>query len=267
MTAVLTHSVPGDPPLAVDVAGKGSVALFLHGIGGNRTNWAGELAALSDVAQCAAMDLRGYGDSGDYAGPFTLADCADDVVRVLDHLGARRAHLCGLSLGGRVALHVAARHPGRVRSLALCDTHLGFGEYSDEERRKFVDARATPLKAGKTPADIAPRLAKSLAGDPDDAAACARLEASLAAVRAQSFIKAVEGSVDDPHPLTQHARVPTLVVVGQNDRITPPAMAFKLAARIPGADLAVLEGAGHLSNLEAPVAFQAALRSFWSGVA
>ena len=256
------------PRIAVEWQGRGPLVVFLHGIGGNRTNWLAALPAFAHRYTALAWDTRGYGDSDDYDGPFRFADTVADLARVLDRMETHAAHLVGLSLGGRIAAHFHARYPERVASLTLCDTHLGFGHYPEKVRKRFVESRRDPLRAGQTPAELAPAIAKTLIGDPDDAATFTALVASLGAVRAESYIKAVEGSVeDDMTPLLEDVAVPALVLTGERDRITPPAMAREIAARIPGSELAIIEGAGHLSNIERPAAFNRAVLAFLDSVA
>src|SRR5690606_35205534 len=121
-----TAFVPGSPRLAYDAAGRGECVVFLHGIGGNRSNWTGQLAALAPRYRAVAWDARGYGASDDYEGALDFADFSTDLGRLLDHLAAPAAHLVGLSMGGRIALDFYERAPARVKSLVLCDTFPGY---------------------------------------------------------------------------------------------------------------------------------------------
>lgn len=122
MTERETIFVPGTPRLAVDHAGTGPLVLFLHGIGGNRSNRTEQVDACSGRFHAAAWDARGCSDSDDYPGP--LGDFARDVLRVMDHFGERKTHLTGL--GGRIAQDFYTRFPDRVATLALCDTMSDF---------------------------------------------------------------------------------------------------------------------------------------------
>ncbi len=267
MTEIMPPPTPamvdGAPRIAVEFEGRGPLVVFLHGVGGNRTNWRANLAAFAPSFTALAMDIRGYGDSGDYNGPFRFAGTVADLARVLAHMKAEKAHLVGLSLGGRIAAHFHAAHPDRVASLTLCDTHLGFGHYPEHVRKRFVETRVEPLLAGRSPADLAPDIARTLIGDPDDAEIMARLVASLGSVHRESYIKTVRGSVeDDMTPLLDDVAVPTLVLTGERDRLTPPAMAREIGARIPGSTIEIIEGAGHLSNIERPAAFERAVLAF-----
>ncbi|WP_333834870.1 alpha/beta fold hydrolase [Rubrimonas sp.] len=264
---VETVFVGPSPRIALDVAGDGDLVVFLHGIGGNRANWRDTLPAVAARWRAAAWDARGYGDSEDYDGPLDFHAFADDLARVLDHFGADRAHIVGLSMGGRIAADFHGRHPGRVRSLTLCDTHLGFAHMTPAARADFVRLRREPLLAGKEPRDIAPAVADSLIGDRANADAYAQLMASLSKLHKESYLKTIEASVGMDHAdLYAGVDKPTLVIVGALDRLTPPAMAREIVDRIPGARLCVIEGAGHLSNIEQPEAFNRALLDFLAAV-
>jgi 3-oxoadipate enol-lactonase len=256
------------PRIAVEHAGEGELVLFLHGIGGNRRNWRGQLAAFAAAGwRAAAWDARGYGGSDDYGGPLDFHAFRDDLARALDHFGAERAHIVGLSMGGRIAASFHAAYPERVRSLTLCDTHLGFAHFSEEARAEFVRLRKEPLLAGKAPKDIAPVVARTLIGDPANAEAFAQLVDSMSRLHKESYIKTIEASVGMDHAeLYAGIDKPTLVVVGALDRLTTPDMAREIVARIPGARLAVIEGAGHLSNIENPAAFDRAVLDFLASV-
>ena len=120
--------VPGAPRIAYEAAGAGPTVVFMHGIGGNRSNWREQLAALAPEFRAVAWDARGYGDSDDYAGPLAFPDFAADLLRLLDHLDVERAHLVGLSMGGRIAMDFYEAHTSRVASLVLCDTFPGYDE-------------------------------------------------------------------------------------------------------------------------------------------
>ena len=251
-----THRIPGAPSLAVDLAGAGPLALFMHGIGGNRSNWRAQLPAFAPHFACVAWDARGYGDSEDYEGPLAFDDFVDDVLRVLDHFGAQRAHLVGLSMGGRIAMRAALLHPGRIATLTLLDTHEGFEAFSPAQRQAFVDSRRAPLLAGKQPADIADGVARSLVGPKATPAQLQQLVDSIAALHKDSYIKALQATVDQV-VLGDISRIvaPAHFVVGADDSLTPPAMHREMAAKLGGAPVSVLPDAGHLSNIENAPAF------------
>lgn len=243
-------------------ARSGPLLVFLHGVGGNRHNWADQLAHFAPRFTAIAWDARGYGDSDD-GDPATLAftDFADDLARVIDRFGGP-AHLVGLSMGGRIALDCWRRFPDRVASLTLADTSAGAAP--DPTRlAAFLALRRAPLLAGRTMAEIAPAIVDSIAGPAITAAARKRLLASHAALRPAAYLAtlaAVTAFADFP-PLAT-ITVPTLVIAGEHDPVATPAHAAAMAAAIPGARLHIIPGAGHVSNIEAPAAFNAALGDF-----
>ncbi|PPR22833.1 MAG: 3-oxoadipate enol-lactonase 2 [Alphaproteobacteria bacterium MarineAlpha10_Bin2] len=244
------------PRIAADCLGRGPVVLFLHGIGGNRTNWRDQLPAFAPHYLAVAWDARGYGLSDGYDGAFDFADVSADLARLLDHLKAERAHLVGLSMGGRIAADFYFRSSQRVASLTLVDTHTGFTDLSPALRKEDVDSRLAPLKAGKTVADIAPVVASKLLGPDATPEVRARLEESIASLRQEFYMKSVAATVEQDSVGDYSAiNVPTHVMVGEHDPLTTPAMCRKLADQVKGAQFTIIPGASHLSNIENPSAF------------
>jgi 3-oxoadipate enol-lactonase len=263
MTGWATIRVGPAPHIAVDHLGTGHLAVFLHGIGGNKRNWHPNLAAFARHWHAVAWDARGYGESDDYDGPLDFIDYARDLARVLDHFEAARAHIVGLSMGGRIALDFAALYSERLSTLTLCDTHLGFDHFSEQVKREFVRLRKEPLERGGTPKDIAVPVAKSLCGPNVSAEAFAALVDSLSRLHKESYLKCIESSImAASHGRPEDIRVPTHVIVGGEDRLTTPAMCRELAAMIPGAELTIIADAGHLVNIEKPAEFNAAAIGF-----
>ena len=269
MTAIQTTLIGAAPRIAIDHAGAGPLVVFLHGIGGNRTNWREQIEGLSDTFLCAAWDARGYGASDDYEGALALSQFNDDLLRVLDYFGRPAAHLVGLSMGGTIAQNFYRHHPEKVLSMVLADTRNGFQRHNSEE---FLRRREAPLLAGRSPADIAPSLAPTLASPGASREVIQRLTESIAALHKESYLKTLRASTlapqsDEFRGMSGYVdmatvRVPTLVVCGSEDQVTPPAMSQELAEGIAGAHLAMIEGAGHLSNIEKPERFNALLRAF-----
>jgi 3-oxoadipate enol-lactonase len=258
--------VTGAPRIALEHLGTGPLAIFLHGIGGNRTNWRDQLPAFSQVFHAVAWDARGYGDSDDYEGPLEFGDFAADLRRVLDYFGAQRAHLIGLSMGGVIALDFVSRYRDRVATLTLCDSSAGFGSLSQARRAEFIRLRQEPLLAGKEPRDIAPAVAQSLLGKNPRAGAYEQLVASMSALHKHSYLKTIAGTVNYSRNFDlEKIAAPTHVVVGEQDTLTPPAVSREMARRIPSAHLTIIEGAGHLSNIEQPEAFNRAVLGFLIG--
>jgi 3-oxoadipate enol-lactonase len=262
-----TTRIGPDPHIAVDHAGEGELVVFMHGIGGNKRNWHDNLPAFAAHFHAVAWDARGYGESDDYEGPLDFYDYARDLARVIDHFGAGKAHVVGLSMGGRIAAAFHKMYPQKVASLVLCDTHLGFAHFTPEQRAEFVRLRKEPLLAGKEPPDIAPIVAETLIGDMKNRAAFDKLVDSMSRLHKESYIKSIEASVGMDHAdLYEGIAVPTLVVVGALDRLTTPDMARQIAAKIPGAGLEIIPDAGHLANIEQPEIFDRIVLGFLRGL-
>ena len=251
------------PRIAADCLGVGPLVLFLHGIGGNRSNWRDQLPAFAERYLAVAWDARGYGLSDGYDGALNFADFSADLERLLGQLKVEKAHLVGLSMGGRIAADFYFRSPNRVASLTLVDTHSGFAALSPAQRKEYVNSRLAPLKAGKTVADIAPVVAGKLLGPNASADMRARLEASITSLRQDYYMKSVSATVEqDSVGDFSTIQVPTHVMVGEHDRLTTPAMCRELADQIKGAAYSIVSSAGHLSNIENPTAFNASALGF-----
>lgn len=251
------------PQLAVEHAGTGEFVIFLHGIGGNRRNWHDQIEAFAPNFHAAAWDARGYGDSDDYDGPLTFTQYGDDLARVLDHFHVARAHVVGLSMGGRIAMDFVARYPDRLLTLTLCDTHKGFAGFSDEKKKAFIASRKEPLINGKEPKDIAEPVARTLIGPKASEAAFRALVDSMTRLHKESYIKSIEASAMlDVRDDLGAIRVPTHVVVGSDDTLTTVAMAQEITDEIPGATLTIIADAGHLVNIEKPAEFNTAVLAF-----
>ena len=258
-----TELVASRPRIAVDHMGEGKLVICMHGIGGNRTNWHGQLPELGRHFLAASWDARGYGMSDDYEGPLDFHDFARDLVRVLDHFGVRKAHLVGLSMGGLIAMDFNAMFPERVATLTICDSLPGFRHLSPEQSREFIRLRLEPLLAGKELKDIAPGVAQSLVSKSSPPEAFARVVESMCALHRESYIKTIQGTArPDIQIELEKIRVPTHVLVGEDDQLTPPSLARSIAERIAGARLTIIKRAGHLPNLERPREFNAAVLPF-----
>jgi 3-oxoadipate enol-lactonase len=258
-----TDYVPGAPKIAIDHLGSGALVLCMHGIGGNRTNWHDQLPAFAKNFHAASWDARGYGASDDYDGPLDFGDFGRDLLRILDHFEVAHAHLVGLSMGGLIAFDFHASHPERVATLTICDSMPGMTGLTDEARREFIRIRQEPLLSGEEPRDIAPRVAKTLVGKSAKPGSFERLVASMSALHKDSYLKTIVATTNYARKLElENIGVPTHIVVGAEDTLTPPALSRSMAARIPGARLTVIKGAGHLSNIEQPEAFNEATLAF-----
>ncbi len=264
MAAIRTRHIPGTPGLAVDEAGTGELVLFMHGIGGNRTNWTDQLARFGDHYLAVAWDARGYNGSEDYDGELDFSDFARDILRVLKFYGRKKLHLVGLSMGGRIAQDFYALYPQHVATLTIVASFTGFQNFSDADRQKFLSLRLKPLvEEGKEPRHIAPVVARTLCSPNATEEQYQRLVASMAALHKGSYIKTVKATtLFDRTADLEKIAVPTLLVFGEADTLTTADMGRQMHARIKGSTLVVVPKAGHLVNLEQPQAFEAALEAF-----
>lgn len=252
--------------IAFDERGEGTPLLLVHGFPHDRTLWAPQLRTLAGRARCIAPDLRGFGSSG-RRGPFSMDRHADDLACLLDHLDIDRAVVCGLSMGGYVAFALWRRHPDRVRALVLCDTKAGAD--SDEARAKRRDLMDVARAEGA--AGVADRMMEGMIGRttrrtrPEVEAEMRRM---IGRAPVEGIVGALEAMMARPDSTADLATitVPTLVVVGDEDTLTPPAEARRLNDGIPGSRLAGIEGAGHVSNLERPSAFDHVVAEFLGSI-
>ena len=233
--------------------GVGELVVLLHGLGGSRIAWDAQLASLSNRWRAAAWDMPGYG----VAAPLpdeqvTFRALADAAAGWVSALGAARAHVVGISMGGMVAQYLAAWHPDRVRSLALLSSSAKFG-MDGTTAESWRAARLAPLDAGWEPVEFAERVLRSIAGPNISDAAYESQRAAMARVTGSALRRSIDCLVaHDSTALLPTIMAPTLVMVGELDQETPPPYSQYLVDHLPNARLAVLPGAGHLLNAEAP---------------
>jgi pimeloyl-ACP methyl ester carboxylesterase len=225
--------------------------------------WGPQVAALRDRFTVITPDYRGFGESDLPPGPLTMDDYARDVLGLLDVLGHKRVILGGCSLGGYVAFRVVAQAADRVSALILADTRAE--PDTDEGRQRRHAAIARIEREG--PAGFVEEFAANLVGPTTKAqrpgvASALRQIIGAPASRGLTAALAAMASRPDSRPLLAAITVPALVIVGEEDALTPPASAEVMAQGIPNAKLAVIPAAGHLACLEVPEAFNRIVRDF-----
>lgn len=254
--------------LAHEEVGTGRPVVLLHAFPCSRAMFRPQREALADLGRLITPDLPGFGDSPLPAGTPGVEPMADAVAELLDRLGVRdKVILGGVSMGGYVALAFARKYGDRLAGLILADTRA---EPDDDTARanrdKLIGFAATnPARA------VIERLLPKLLGATTQAsrpAVVEELKRLASAQRPAGIIAALQALRNRPDagPGLASIRVPTLIVVGQEDTLTPPALSESMAARVAEAKLVVIDGAGHLSNLEQPQAFNAAVRAFVAGL-
>ncbi|HEX4682522.1 MAG TPA: alpha/beta fold hydrolase [Gemmatimonadaceae bacterium] len=248
--------------IAYDDVGSGMPVVFLHAFPLNRTMWDPQVSALVGECRCIAIDVRGLGESAPMP-PYSVDRYADDVAGVLDALQIERAVVVGLSLGGYVAFALWRRHRDRVRGFVFADTRAS-GDTPDgiERRRRLIEIAETQGSIGVANMQIAGLVGKTTREKrPDIYDATHRM---MAQAPVDGVIGGLEALMTRPDSTTTCATitVPTLIVVGEEDAITPPKEARRLQQSIPGSRLEVLRQAGHLSSLERPAAFTTVLSEY-----
>ena len=246
-----------------EVRGEGRTILFLHAFPLSSSMWDAQSDALSDRQRVVRFDARGFGGSAPAGGPLTMERIADDAAALLERLGVERAVVAGCSMGGYAALAFARRHPRRLAGLVLQDTKAG---PDSEEAKTGRRSLATRVLAEGAPAAVEAFLPRLLGETThrERPELVARTREAILAAPPQSVADALHGLAEreDSRPALGSIRVPTLVIVGEEDVLTPPSEAEAIAAAVPGARLVRVARAGHLANLEDPQAVNAALRSF-----
>ena len=246
-----------------DVQGSGPDVIFLHAFPLGLTMWDEQAKGLADVARVIRFDARGFGGSSPNDGALGMDRFADDAAALLDHLGVDKAVVAGCSMGGYACFAMMRRHPGRVRALVLQDTRAGADSAEARVGRATLANRVLAEGASAAADAFLPRLlGASTQRDRSDLVD--RVRALILGNRPRGIADALLGlgARLDSTPTLAKIQVPTLVVVGEEDVLTPPAEAEVMASAIAGAKLAIVPKAGHLANWEQPEAYNAALRAF-----
>jgi 3-oxoadipate enol-lactonase len=232
--------------------------VLLHAFPFDRRFLAAVAARLGARARVLVPDLRGFGDS-ELDGAYSIADLADDVAHLLDQQGVERAVVGGVSMGGYAALAFANLHPQRLMGLVLADTKAG---PDTSEARAARDQAMALVRSGGVAAYIEAQLPKLLG--PSASAEVHEQVRALATQRAEAVLAGLTALRDRPDRRGELGRItcPTLILVGADDVITPPAEAAAMTTAISRAVLVELPGAGHLANLEAPLPFAQAIAGF-----
>ncbi|MDM0058920.1 alpha/beta fold hydrolase [Variovorax fucosicus] len=261
---IRTERIPARNPLAISVAGQGPLVVLVHGMGGDRTTWHAQIEALRERYTAASVDLRGYGDSADPSEPLDFKrDFTADLLAVMDHFGAQRAHLVGLSMGGRVVRSACLREPARVASLTLANTSPGFDAMDAAEMDRFIAERSQRVSASALPADFGIAQVHQMMAPGTDPDVMQTAAQAMQRLRPAQYLQVLAASTrQDWGDRLEDIACPTLVITSDQDRVYPAPIAEQMLARLPRARHVRIPNAGHLSNLEQPQAFNQALRAF-----
>ena len=259
-----TVTVNGTRMSYTDTGGDGTPVVLLHAFPLHAGMWQAQIDVLGDRYRVIAPDLKGFGGSEAPDDPeaYSMDGYADDVGGLLDELGIAKAVVVGLSMGGYVAFAFLRRHRDAIAALVLADTRAEARSPEGKERRS---AQQVQVREQGT-AGLIEGLAGALLGE------ATREHQPQVVARAKElmdnppagFIGGLEAMKNRPDSSGDLAgiAVPTLVIVGENDGVTPPDAARRIHEHVGGSRLVVVPGVGHLSNLESSEAFTNALEEF-----
>jgi 3-oxoadipate enol-lactonase len=258
------HVVANGVRTRCEVSGSsGPWVVLSHSLACDRSMWDEQVRLLEGRYRVARYDTRGHGGSDTPPSPYTLDDLAADAIGVMDALSIDRAHFVGLSMGGMVAQAAALAHPARFRSLVLADTTSRY----PPEFGPIWESRIALAREGGMEAHVAPTLARWFTlGFPQQErsrATLARIAGWIRATRVEGYVGCSQAlRAIHTWPRLGEIRCPVLVIVGEQDPTTPLAMARDIHEAIRGSELVVIPDAAHISNIEQPAAFDAALARF-----
>lgn len=239
--------------------GEKTPIVFLHGVGSDKSVWHPQLEAFGRERRALAFDYPGYGDSDPAPEGASRDDYAAAVLSAMREIGVERAHVCGLSLGGVVAIAMHAADPDACASLVLADT---FAVHPDGQAiyDRSVAASGNMRAMAEGRVDV-------LLAQPADPSVRAEVVETMAKIEPAAFRIGAEAVwLADQRERVHAIRAPTLVLCGAQDHITSPALSHELTRLIPGARYEEIENAGHLTNLEKPEEFNTLVGAFIRGV-
>jgi pimeloyl-ACP methyl ester carboxylesterase len=260
----MNDRVTPDGKTAYLESGSGTPLVLLHGFPLSKAMWRPQVDALAHAARVLALDLPGFGGSKAFDGTPSTDAMADRVAEFLDALGIKEpVVVSGLSMGGYVTLAFARRHAGRLRGLILADTKAD----PDDATGKANRDKAIALAQSSGSRAIIDQMMPNLVGR-DTAASRPEVAEELRTIASAQTPAAVIGALKalrdrpDARPGLSAISVPTLVIVGEQDTLTPPAKSEEIARGVSGAKLVTVSGAGHVANMEAPDKFNSAVLDF-----
>lgn len=244
----------------VRAVGAGPTVLMIQGLGTDQRAWEPVTSAMAGSVRCLTFDNRGVGTAADAHGDLTFDDLAEDVAELIEAIGEGPLHIAGVSMGGAIAMRVAARHPQLVKTVSMHSTTAR----PDARLLNVLDFRSAVVESGQAEALLRPLVglfawgpSHQDVGVPTGVTEVATLDieqykAHLAAAKRQEIADEELASIS----------VPALVTVGSDDILTPPAMSRDLAATIPGAKFITVAGGGHGYYFEEP-GLLAAIQMGW----
>lgn len=241
--------------------------IFIHGFPLNKSMWENQTKSLEETHRVITYDIRGHGNTNDGSETYSIELFVDDLIGLMDTLSIEKTTLCGLSMGGYIALKAIEKYPNRFHALILCDTNCTadspetiknrmrtieiieagtVGKYADESLKKFFTPDA--FITHKTTVE----WVREMIVDTSKLSICKTLRALAERSETCSKLNAI--------------KVPVLVMVGSDDQITPLEAARLIHSKISGSTLRIIKNAGHLSNLEEPTEFNSQMKEFLASI-
>jgi 3-oxoadipate enol-lactonase len=257
------HTTARRLDLAYRAKGQGPTLVLLHAFPLNQDMWSDQIEALAEASYVITLDLPGFGSSQTTDGDYSLDTMAEIVHEFLRHLGHERVVLGGMSMGGYIALAYARKYPAHLQGLILANTKAG--PDSPEARAARLKQIAEIESSGLIPlATTFPGRVVTPASKLQRPELVKRLADSIVGNNAVAVAGALQAMADRPNSLDvlPGVHVPTLVIVGEADALTPPSESELMMEHLPNGTLVRIPAAGHLSNMEQPEAFNRAIASF-----
>jgi 3-oxoadipate enol-lactonase len=243
--------------------GSGKAIVFLHAFPLNLTMWDEQVAEFASTNRVVTFDWRGFGESELAGGISSMEDYADDLAGLLNRLSIDRAVICGLSMGGYTSFAFRRKYADRISAMILADTRAT----PDNEEGKQARHEMADLARKKGAAALVDKMLPRLLGETtqrDKPAVVERVKSMIESGQPEGIAQALLAMADRPDstPLLSQIDCPALIIVGNEDKLTPPSESEKIKQAIPDSTLAVIDDAGHLPNIEQPASFNLALSRF-----
>jgi 3-oxoadipate enol-lactonase len=242
---------------------NGLPIVFIHGFPFSHAMWEGQIAAFGTQYRCIAYDLRGLGESDGGDSQYTIEGHVDDLLGLLDQLNLKKVLPVGLSMGGYITLRALERAQERFLGAVLCDTRSE-ADTDEGKIRRVAGMRTVKSEGSRVFADNFIRVVfapGSIERTPEAVGKIHDIICRTPPLSIAGTLLALAARTDTTASLSRIA-LPTLIIVGEEDTLTPPAASHAMLGRIPGSELCLIPGAGHMSNLENPGAFNEALGAF-----
>jgi pimeloyl-ACP methyl ester carboxylesterase len=249
--------------IGYDEHGSGMPLVLVHGHPFDRSMWDEQAAAFGSTYRVIVSDLRGYGETTVVPGKTTMEEMAGDLSALLDALAIDQIILGGLSMGGQVVFEFYRQFPARVRALLLADTQPQAETEEGKITRYTTAQRLLDQGMVKYAEELLPKLLakETIASQPN---VVDKVRQMILQTKPEGAAAALRGRAErrDYIPLLREIAVPTLVIVGSEDTFTPISDAELMYREIAGSQLTIMEGVGHMPNMERPDEFNAVLMQF-----